>query len=82
MLREEVAKKEEAEEPVQPARAVNACPQCSLKDRIIESQEATIQAQKETIKLLKREIEQCSRSKKPPLPDTLPAEATAQLKED
>lgn len=88
MLREEDAKSdldrvpETPSKPQHGATQIAACPQCTAKDKIIASQEATIEAQKETIKLLKKELEACGRSKKPPLPDTLPDEVTAKLKKD
>jgi len=59
-----------------------SCAQCAIKDKLIESQQATIEAQRETINLLKQELKACGNSKKPPLPDTLPAEVTAKLKKD
>lgn len=75
--------------PKHKAAASPACAQCAIKDKIIVSQETTIEAQKttiesqkETIMLLKKDLERCGRSKKPPLPDTLPDEVTAKLKKD
>ena len=78
-----------ASAPKHEATASPSCAQCAVKDKIIASQEATIEAQKatiesqkETIMLLKKDLEACGRSKKPPLPDTLPDEVTAKLKKD
>jgi len=69
--------------PAQVATVVEqSCAQCAIKDKLIESQQATIEAQRETINLLKQELKTCSNSKKPTLPDTLPTEATAKLKKD
>lgn len=69
--------------PAQVAPVVEqSCAQCAIKDKLIESQQATIEAQRETINLLKQELKACGNSKKPPLPDTLPAEVTAKLKKD
>ncbi|NPV35104.1 MAG: hypothetical protein HPY80_00390 [Bacteroidales bacterium] len=58
------------------------CPYCFIKDKLISSQQATIDAQKKTIKLLEKELELCVSSKKLMHSATKPDEIAPELKEN
>lgn len=78
----EPAKPQAAETQSPTAPPPSGCPQCALKDKVVESQQATIDAQKKTIKLLEQELEACGRQKKSQPPDTYPDEVVGKLKMD